>query len=186
MNREEAYQLLTEYTQKEGLLQHAFAVEAAMRAYADYYKESVEDWGIVGLLHDFDYEKYPTEEEHPLKGAEILRARGLEEDKVKAILGHAPYTGVARDSLMAKALFAVDELCGFIVAVALVRPSKSLDDLKAKSVKKKLKDKRFAQAVSREDIRQGAEDLGVDLTEHINYVIAGLRPVQSSLGLKTL
>lgn len=186
MNRDTAYELLMSYTKKTGLIQHALAVEAAMKAYAIKFEQSTEDWQIVGLLHDFDYEKYPTEEEHPYKGAEILRDLGVDEAWIEAILGHADYTGVERTSLMAKTLFAVDELCGFIMAVALIRPSKSLDDLTAKSVKKKLKDKRFAAAVSREDIRQGAEALHFELNEHIDFVIKSLQPVQQLLGLNAL
>ncbi|QRN86093.1 HDIG domain-containing protein [Clostridia bacterium] len=186
MNRETAHALLTEYTDKKGLLQHAYSVEAAMKAYAKFFGEDEEAYGIVGLLHDFDYQRYPTEEEHPFEGAKILRGLGVDEEWVKAIMGHADYSGVARESQMAKTLFAVDELCGFIIACALVRPSKSLDDLKVKSVTKKLKDKRFAAAVSREDIRKGAAELGVELNEHISFVIEALRPVQESLDLNIM
>ena len=184
MTRQEAMELLKEYTKRENLIQHALGVEAAMSAYARHYGEDVEAWRAVGLLHDFDYEAFPTEEEHPWRGADILRERGVREEWVRAILGHADYTGVPRDSLMARVLYAVDELTGFILASALVRPSRSLDDLSAKSVKKKLKDKRFAAAVSREGIRQGARELGVDLDEHIGFVIEAMRPVQEDLGLK--
>ncbi len=185
MNREQAYELLTEYTDKKGLLQHAFAVEAVMRAYARSFGEDEESYGIVGLIHDFDYQRYPTEKEHPFEGARILRELGVEEEWVKAIMGHAKYSGVARESRMAKTLFAVDELCGFIIAYALVRSSRSLDGLKVKSVTKKMKDKRFAAAVSREDIRKGAEELGVGLSEHIAFVIEALRPVQGTIGLNS-
>jgi len=183
MNREEAYQLLTEYTSKDGLIKHALAVEAAMRAYARKFGENEETWGIIGLLHDFDYEKYPTAEEHPFKGAEILRERGFPEDWIRVILSHASYTGVPRDSLMAKTLFAVDELCGFITAVAYVRPNRKLAEVKVKSVKKKLKDKAFARQVNREEIREGAEELGIPLEEHIDFVIKAMQEVAEELGL---
>ncbi len=183
MTREEAYSLLTEYTKKENLIKHALAVEAAMRAYARKFGEDEEAWGIVGLLHDFDYEMYPSLEDHPFKGAEILREKGYPEEWIEAILGHAEHTGVPRKTNMAKALFAVDELCGFITAVALVRPDKKLDSVKVKSVKKKLKDKAFARQVSREDIRKGAEELGVDLDEHIAFVLEAMKSVADKLGL---
>ena len=183
MTREEAYALLTEYTKKENLIKHALAVEAAMRAYARKFGEDEEAWGIVGLLHDFDYEMYPSLEDHPFKGAEILREKGYPEEWIEAILGHAEHTGVPRKTNMAKALFAVDELCGFITAVALVRPDKKLDSVKVKSVKKKLKDKAFARQVSREDIRKGAEELGVDLDEHIAFVLEAMKSVSDKLGL---
>jgi len=183
MNREEAYQLLTEYTQKEALLNHALSVEAAMRAYARKFNQDEEAWGIVGLIHDFDYEKYPTLEFHPMEGAKILRQKGYPEEWVTAILGHAEHTGVPRETLMAKTLFAVDELCGFITAVAYVRPNRQLAEVKVKSVKKKLKDKRFAAQVSREDILKGAEELGVDLDEHIDFVIKAMQGIADQLGL---
>ena len=183
MNRQEAYELLTEYTKKPGLIKHALGVEAVMHAYAEKFGEDPEAWGIVGLLHDFDYERYPTAEEHPYKGAEILRERGIPEQWVEAVLGHADYTGVERKSKMAKTLFAVDELTGFIVAVALVRPSKKLEDVAVKSVKKKMKDKAFAAAVNRDDIRKGAEELGVDLDEHIGFVLEVMKKSADSLGL---
>ena len=164
------------------------AVEAAMRAYAPRYGGDADAWGIVGLLHDFDYERYPNAahaptEEHPSWGVRLLRERGLSDEQCTAILGHASYTGVARESQMAKTLFAVDELCGFLVACALVRPSRSLADLEVSSVKKKLKDKAFARGVNRDEVRQGAEELGVPLDEHIAFVIAALRPVERELGL---
>ncbi|HUL03586.1 MAG TPA: HDIG domain-containing protein [Gemmatimonadales bacterium] len=188
MNRAEALQLMHEHTQSPGLRQHMLAVEAAMRAYAQRYGEDVESWGLVGLLHDFDYERYPNpghlpSDEHPTWGASLLAERGLPQASCRAILGHASYTGVPRDSLMAKALYAVDELCGFLVACALVRPSKSLADLEVSSVKKKLKDKAFARGVNRDEVRQGAEELGVPLDEHVAFVIGALRPVEGSLGL---
>jgi putative nucleotidyltransferase with HDIG domain len=188
MNRDDALALMHEYTESEALRAHMYAVEAAMRAYARQYGEDEESWGLVGLLHDFDYEKHPNAErrpdaEHPTFGVGILRARGLPEPMLEAILGHAAYTGVPRTSLMARTLFAVDELCGFLVACALVRPSKSLADLEVKSVKKKLKDKAFARGVNREEVVQGAEELGVPLDEHIRFVIEALRPVEGRLGL---
>ncbi len=183
MNREQAWELLNEYTKKDNLVKHALAVEAAMRAYAKKFNEDEEIWGIVGLLHDFDYERFPTAEEHPFKGAEILREKGVDEAWIKAILGHADYTGVERDTLMAKTLFAVDELTGMITAATLVRPSKKIDDLKVKSVKKKLKDKSFAASVNRDDIKKGAEELEVDLSEHIQFVIDAMKSISDDLGL---
>ncbi len=183
ITREQAYQLLTEYTQKPGLINHALSVEAAMRAYARKFGEDEETWGIVGLLHDFDYERYPSLEDHPFRGAEILREKGYPEEWIEAILGHAEHTGVPRHTRMAKALFAVDELCGMITAVAYVRPSRKLADVKVKSVKKKLKDKSFAAQVSREDIRKGAEELGVDFDEHIETVIGAMQGIADKLGL---
>jgi putative nucleotidyltransferase with HDIG domain len=183
MDRNQAYQLLTEYTTKDGLIKHALAVEAAMRAYARKFGEDEESWGIVGLLHDFDYEKYPDLKDHPVKGAEILKQRGFPEDWITAILGHASHTGVARESLMAKTLFAVDELCGFITAVAYVRPSRQLAEVQVKSVKKKMKDKAFARQVNREEIRQGAEELGIPLDEHIAMVIKAMQSIAGDLGL---
>ena len=188
MNREAALQLMQEHTESPSLRQHMMAVEAAMRAYAVHYGEDPESWGLVGLLHDFDYERYPnaahsSSEEHPSWGVRLLRERGLPEASCRAILGHASYTGVPRDSGVAKALFGVDELCGFLVACALVRPSRSFSDLEVASVKKKLKDKAFARGVSREDIQQGAAELGVPLDEHIASVIRALRPAERVLGL---
>ncbi len=182
ITREDAWKLLTEYTQKEGLIKHALAVEAAMRAYARKFGEDEEAWGIVGLLHDFDYEKYPSMEDHPFRGAEILRQKGYPEEWVTAILGHANHTGVPRETLMAKTLYAVDELCGFITAVAYVRPNKKLSEVKVKSVKKKLKDKAFARQVNREEIRQGAEELGVELDEHIGFVLQAMQEIAEELG----
>jgi predicted hydrolase (HD superfamily) len=154
-----------------------------MRAYAKKFNEDEEAWGTVGLLHDFDYERFPTAEDHPYRGAEILREKGVDESWIKAILGHADYTGVERDTLMAKTLFAVDELTGMITAATLVRPSKKIEDLKVKSVKKKLKDKSFAASVNRDDIKKGAEELGVDLSEHIQFVIDAMKSVSDDLGL---
>ena len=190
MTRDEALALMHEYTESDALRKHMYAVEAAIRAYARKYGEDEEEWGVVGLLHDFDYERYPNDvrsptEEHPSFGVGVLRERGVPEPVLQAILGHASYTGVPRESLMAKSLFAVDELCGFLIACALVRPSKSLADLKVKSVKKKIKDKGFARAVSREEMHQGAEELGEPFDEHIQFVIEALRPVEDRLGLGT-
>ncbi len=182
MTYEEALNLLKEYTQSERLIRHALCVSEAMRCYAKKFGEDEEKWAIVGLLHDFDYEKYP--EEHPFKGAEILRQRGLDEDMVEAILGHASFTGVERNTLMAKTLFAVDELSGFLYAYALVRPTKNLKDIKMKSVKKKLKDKAFARGANREEIEQGAKELGVDLSEHIMFVADCLQKNAKLIGLE--
>ena len=185
-DRQDAWELLCEYTKSDSLRKHAVAVETAMRACVAKYggpDEDADEWGITGLLHDFDYEMFPTADEHPYKGNLILCGRGYSENIRRAIMGHATYTGVPRDTQMAKALFATDELCGFLVACVLVRPSRSLDDLEVSSVKKKLKDKAFARTVNRDDIRQGAEELGVDLDEHIRFVIDALRPVQKEIGL---
>jgi putative nucleotidyltransferase with HDIG domain len=188
MDRKAALSLMQEHTASAGLRQHMLAVEAAMRAYAPKYGADPDTWGVVGLLHDFDYEKYPNAahsptEEHPSWGVRLLRERGLSDSQCEAILGHASYTGVARQSDMAKTLFAVDELCGFLVACALVRPSRSLSDLETSSVKKKLKDKAFARGVNRDEVRQGADELGVPLDDHIAFVIQALRPVERDLGL---
>ncbi len=188
-DRNEAWELLCEYTKSDSLRKHALAVETAMRASARRYGAADADedeWGLVGLLHDFDYEMFPGADQHPFTGANILCGRGYSETFIRAIMGHATYTGVPRDTDMARALFATDELCGFLVACALVRPSKSLDDLEVSSVKKKLKDKAFARSVNRNDIRQGVEELGVDLDEHIRFVIDALRPAQARIGLNTV
>jgi putative nucleotidyltransferase with HDIG domain len=173
VNREESWELLCEWTESDSLRKHMLAVEAAMRAYARKFGEDEEKWGITGLLHDMDYEKHPTPDEHPMVGVRELERRGYPEDVLHAIKGHADYLDVARDTLMAKTLYAVDELSGFIVACALVRPE-GLEGLKAKSVRKKMKQKSFAAAVNREDIVRGAEELGVDLNEHIEFVAAAL------------
>jgi putative nucleotidyltransferase with HDIG domain len=183
MNRKEAFALLTEYTKKDGLIKHALAVEAAMRWYAKLFGEDEESWGAVGLLHDFDYEKYPDLENHPFKGAEILREKGVSEEWISAILSHADYSGVKRDNRMKKTLFAVDELTGFIVAVSLVRPSKKIADVGVKSVKKKMKDRAFAAAVSREDIQKGADELEIPLEEHITNVLDAMKGIAGQLGL---
>src|SRR5437868_3529955 len=186
-NREQAWGLLTEFTQSESLRKHALAVEACMRAYARKLSggapEAEELWGVVGLLHDFDYEKYPSLEDHPYKGNEILKERGYSEQIRNAIMSHAEYTGVLRVSPMEKALFACDELAGFITAVALVKPGKSLAEVDAKSVRKKMKDKAFARSVNRNDIVTGASELGVDLEEHIAFCIAAMRGIAAELGL---
>jgi predicted hydrolase (HD superfamily) len=184
--REEAWELLCEYTKGDSLRKHALAVETAMRACAARYgsaEADVDEWGLVGLLHDFDYEMFPSADQHPFTGSNILCGRGYPDRIIKAILGHATYTGVPRDTDMAKALFATDELCGFLVACALVRPSRSLDDMEVKSVKKKLKDKAFARSVNRDDIYEGAQELGVELDDHIRFVIDSLKPVQQEIGL---
>ena len=188
MKRADALALMEEYTQSPSLRQHMLAVEAAMVAYAPRYGGDPERWGVVGLLHDFDYERYPNAahsatEEHPSWGVRLLRERGLDDESCAAILGHASYTGVARTTPLARALVAVDELCGFLVACALVRPSRSLGDLEVSSVKKKLKDKAFARGVNRDEVRQSAEELGVPLEEHVAFVIQALRPVERTLGL---
>lgn len=188
MNRSEALALVHEYTQSDALRKHMYAVEAAMRAYARKNGADEEAWGVVGLLHDFDYERFPNDahsatDEHPSEGVRILAARGLAEEMQRAILGHASYTGVPRETPMARTLFAVDELCGFLVACALVRPSRSLADLEVSSVKKKLKDKGFARGVSRDDIHQGVTELGVELDAHIQFLLESLRPVERELGL---
>ncbi len=174
MNRTDALNLLHEFTQTDSLRKHAYAVEAAMRAYARHFGEDEEKWGMVGLLHDFDYEKYPSAEEHPVVGNRILEERDWPEDLRRAIMSHADYTGVTRESRMEKTLFAVDELCGFITAVSYVRPDRKIAGMQARSVKKKMKDKGFARAVSREDMLTGAEQLGVPFDEHVQFVIDAL------------
>ena len=185
VNRDEAWELLHEYTKSASLIKHMLAIEAAMRAYGRKFGEDEELWGVTGLLHDFDYERWPNpnldETEHPFTGVKILRERGYPEEMLEAILGHAEYSGVERKTNLAKALFAVDELCGFIMAVAYVRPDK-LGGMKPKSVKKKLKDKAFAAKVSREDIRKGIEELGVDESEHIAFCIEAMQGVAGELG----
>jgi len=182
MKREEAWELLCEYTKNENLRKHALAVEACVKAYARKYGEDEEKWVVVGLIHDFDYELYPSAPDHPLKGSEILKEKGVSEEMRRAILGHADYSGVPRDTQLAKVLFACDELAGFITACALVRPDR-LATLEAKSVRKRMKDKAFARAVSREDIIRSAEELGVALDEHITFCIEAMRPIADQLGL---
>jgi predicted hydrolase (HD superfamily) len=187
ITREAAWNLLTEFTQSESLRKHALAVEACMRAcsgkYDDGSPEAEELWGIVGLIHDFDYERWPSLEDHPYRGNEILTERGCPEQIRRAIMSHAEYTGVTRDTPMEKALFACDELAGFITAVALIKPSKSLAEVDVKSVRKRMKDKAFARKVNREDIIQGAANLGVDLDEHIGFCIEAMKPIAKELGL---
>lgn len=183
MTRAGAWELLTEYTKSESLRRHALAVEAAMREYARIFGEDEERWGIVGLLHDFDYERWPDPPEHPLRGAAILEELGYPDDVIYAIKSHADYLELERVDKMAKTLYAVDEMSGFIMAVALVRPSRSVHDVKVSSVKKKLKDKAFARAIDRAQLLAGAQQLGVGLDEHIATVIAGLRRVADELGL---
>ena len=181
--REEAWALLTEYTQSESLRKHALAVEAAMRAYARAWGENEDQWAVVGLLHDFDYERFPTLEDHPFRGAEILKEKGYPPEMVSAIQAHAPHTGEPRETLLAKTLFAVDELTGLITAVALVRPSKKVAEVTPKSVKKKMKDKAFARAVNREEILEGAELLGVEFGEHVTKVVDAMTGIAAELGL---
>ncbi|MBW7996659.1 MAG: HDIG domain-containing protein [Candidatus Glassbacteria bacterium] len=185
-DREQVYALLTEHTRGQNLIRHCLAVEAAMRAYARNYGGDEDLWGAVGLIHDFDYEQHPSLEEHPMVGAAILREQGWPEEAVRAVLSHSDTTGVARESGMEKALYAVDELTGFITAVALVRPSKSLDDLKAKSVKKKMKARGFAAGVDREELRRGAQELGEDFTAHVDFVIGAMRSIGPELGFERL
>ena len=182
--REQAWATLTEYTKSEALRRHALAVEAAVRAYAHKFGEDEELWGIAGLLHDFDYEIHPTLDEHPQAGAPILREQGYPEEVVLAILSHASHTGVPRETQLQKTVFACDELAGFVHACGLVRPD-GIDTLEPKSVRKKLKQPSFAAGVNRDEVYEGALELGVDLDEHIAFVIAALRPIASELGLRT-
>ena len=184
LTRAAAWDLLNEYTSSESLLKHALAVEAAVRGYARTFDEDEQAWGIVALLHDFDYERWPSLEDHPFRGAEILRQREYPEWLIRAILSHADYSGVARESLLEKTLFACDEMAGFVTACALIRPSKSVLDLESSSVVKRMKDKAFARAVSREDLRRGAEEIGLPLQEHIGNVIMFLREQADALGLR--
>jgi predicted hydrolase (HD superfamily) len=184
LSRDAAWRLLTEYTKSESLRKHALAVEAAMRGYARKFGEPEIEWGIVALLHDFDYERWPTAEDHPFRGCEILEAQGYPEWVRRAILSHADYSGVGRESLLEKTLFACDEMAGFVTAATLVRPSKSVLDLEANSVIKRMKDKAFARGVKREDLRAGAELLGLPLDEHIANVIASMREQADALGLR--
>jgi predicted hydrolase (HD superfamily) len=184
MNRDDAWQLLTDYTKSDSLLKHALAVEAAVRGYARRFGENEEEWGIVGLLHDFDYEQWPSLDDHPFRGCEILREKGYPEWVMRAILSHADYSGVARESRLEKTLWACDELAGFITAAALVRPSKSVLDLEASSVVKRMKDKAFARAVKREDLRAGADLLELPLDQHITNVIGFMRERADALGLR--
>ena len=184
LTRENAWSILTEHTKSESLRKHALAVEAAVRGYARLFGEDEEVWGVVALLHDFDYEQYPELKDHPFKGAEILRSRGCPEFVIRAILSHGEHTNTPRESKLEHTLFACDELAGFITAAALVRPSKSVLDLEASSVKKRMKDKAFARAISRDDLKRGAEELGLPLEEHAGNVITFLRAEAEALGLK--
>ena len=184
VSREAAWALLTEFTQNENLQKHALAVEAAVRGYARLWGEDEEAWGVTALLHDFDYERYPDLADHPFKGAEILRERGYPEWLVRAVLSHADHTGVARETRLEHTLFACDEMAGFVTAAALIRPSKSLLDLEAKSVVKRMKEKAFARAVNRDDLRRGAEEIGVPLDTHVENVIAFMRDRAEALGLR--
>jgi len=183
MDRPSAWGLLTEFTASESLRKHALAVEVCMRAYARKHGEEEDKWGLVGLIHDFDYQRYPSAEEHPYKGNEILKERGYSDEIRRAIMSHAEYSGVSRETPMEKTLFACDELAGFITAVALVKPGKSLAEVDAKSVRKKMKDKAFARSVNRDDMVNGAADLGVDLEEHIAFCIEALTTIADKLGL---
>ena len=183
IDRASAWNLMCEYTQSESLRKHMLAVEACMRAYARKYGEDEEKWAITGLLHDFDYEKYPTQQEHPFVGNKVLEEHGYPEEIRRAILSHADYSGVKRESKMEKTLYACDELAGFITASALVKPNKSLAEVEAKSVRKKMKDKAFARSVNRDDIINGAADLGVDLEEHIAFCIEAMKGIAGELGL---
>jgi len=182
-DRDYCFSILNEYTKSESLIKHALAVETCVRAYAVKLNEDEKYWGNVALLHDFDYEKYPTAEEHPYKGNEILKEKGFSEEFRNAIMSHADYTGVKRTSLLAKVLFACDELAGFLTAVSYVRPSRSIDEVEVKSVIKKMKDKAFARAVNREDIHKGAEELVVPLEEHIQFCINAMKNNKELLGL---
>lgn len=176
-------EILNDHTKSDSLLKHAYAVETCMRAYAEKFNEDIEYWGNVALLHDFDYEKYPTAEEHPFKGNEILKEKGFDEEFRNAIMSHADYTNIPRETLLKKTLFACDELAGFITAVTYVRPSRSIDEVELKSVLKKMKDKAFARAVNRDDITKGAEELGVALDEHIQFCINAMKKNKEALGL---
>ena len=187
-SRDAALALMQEYTASDSLRKHMYAVEAAMRAYAGHFGEDTDRWGITGLMHDFDYERWPNAahsptDEHPAAGVRVLRERGYPEDMLEAILGHASYSGVPRVTRMAKTLFAVDELTGLITATALVRPSKSVHEVDARSVRKKMKDKAFARGVNRDDVVNGAADLGVDLDWHIQFVTDAMKAHAVSLGL---
>ena len=183
IDREAAWAVLTEFTKSDSLRKHALAVEASMRAYAERYGEDAESWGMAGMLHDFDYEMHPTAPRHPMKGAEILISRNVPEPVVRAILAHADYSGYPRVSLLDRALYGCDELSGFVTACALVRPGKAIAGLEASSVKKKLKDKAFARTVNRDDVYRGAVELGVDLDQHIGFVVQALTAVAPRLGL---
>jgi putative nucleotidyltransferase with HDIG domain len=184
LSRDRALALMTEYTQSESLRKHMLAVEAAVRGYARLWGENEEEWGVVALLHDFDYERWPDQENHPYRGVEILKAQGYPEWVTRAILSHAEYSGVPRESRLEHTLWACDEMAGFITAAALVRPSKSILDLEASSVIKRMKDKAFARAVNRDDLRKGAEEIGLPLDQHIANVISFMRVEADALGLR--
>ena len=184
LSREDAWALVTEYTQSESLRKHMLGVEAAVRGYARQFGQDEDDWGAVALLHDFDYERYPDQANHPFRGVEILTAKGYPEWATRAILSHADYSGVPRESPLEKTLYACDEMSGFVTAASLVRPSKSILDLEAASVIKRMKDKAFARAVNRDDLRRGAEELGLPLDRHITNVIAFMRERADQLGLR--
>jgi predicted hydrolase (HD superfamily) len=184
VSREAAYALMTEWTASESLRKHMLAVEAALRGYARMWGEPEEDWAVVALLHDFDYERYPDPADHPFRGVEVLTARGYPEWVTRAILSHADYSGVARESRLEHALYACDEMSGFVTAAALVRPSKSVMDLEAASVIKRMKDKAFARAIHRDDLRRGADEIGLPLDQHITNVIAFMRERADELGLR--
>ncbi len=184
LSRADAWALMTEYTQGESLRKHMLAVEAAVRGYARQFGEDEDDWGVVALLHDFDYERYPDQQNHPYRGVEVLQARGYPEWVTRAILSHADYSGVPRESRLEKTLYACDEMSGIVTAAALVRPSKSILDLEASSVMKRMKDKAFARAVNREDLRRGAEEMGLPLDQHIANVIGFMRERADALGLR--
>jgi putative nucleotidyltransferase with HDIG domain len=184
VTRGAAWELLTEFTQNENLLKHAIAVEAAVRGYARLFGEDEERWGVTALVHDFDYERYPDLADHPFRGAEILKDRGWPDDVIRAVLSHADHTGTPRETRLEHVLFACDEMAGFVTAAALVRPSKSLLDLEAKSVVKRMKEKAFARAVSRDDLRRGAEEVGLPFDEHVRNVIAFMREKADELGLR--
>ena len=184
LNRDDAFALMTEYTRSESLRKHMLAVEAAVRGYARMFGENEDDWGVVALLHDFDYERYPDQENHPFRGVEVLKAKGYPEWVTRAILSHAEYSGVPRESRLEHTLYACDEMTGFVTAAALVRPSKSVLDLEASSVIKRMKDKAFARAVNRDDLRRGAEEIGLPLDQHITNVIAFMRERADALGLR--
>jgi putative nucleotidyltransferase with HDIG domain len=185
MERDQALSIVREYVKNENLIRHMLAVEAAMRFYAEKFGADVETWGVVGLLHDFDWEIHPTMEEHPQAGAPLLREKGVPEEIVQAILSHADHTGVPRQSIMEKALFACDEITGLITAVALVRPSRSLEDLKVSSVKKKWKDRAFAAGANREEITKAVDDFGIELWEHVGNVIHAMQRIAPELGLSS-
>ena len=184
MNRDDAWRLLNEFTRSDSLLKHAMGVEAAVRGYARTFGENEDEWGVVGLLHDFDYERWPTPEDHPFRGCEILRERGYPEWVTRAILSHAEYSGVPRESRLEKTLWACDEMAGFVTAASLVRPSRSILDLEPSSVMKRMKDKAFARAVKRDDLKKGAEELGLPLDAHIGNVITFMRERADALGLR--